>query len=305
MDDLLRQTEELTINQPRLVSYHEERILEVLDGQLNDARYETWSGWETLIRPMIEDFCRQWTLPTRAVENFMALTKGNPHFPVILLRNPVKDHDAAGFEDMVNNCPTLRWLEDVLHARGLLLDDVVILDVCPLLSDFWLARNKHIAEEAIRDAYLVTETILLLLKPKLLISCQCATKGVGDFGLYASSFVERLGSTTSNAKQKLVMPFRHEGNEIYIAQAYHPRYFLGRECLDGDEREDLLKEIIGHFMAPFGKWKADVVRLLHMEAVILKLAKVMNEQRVIMNRMLKFMYKLEESFASMTISRPS
>lgn len=147
----------------------------------------------------------------------MALTKGNPHFPVMLLQNPVKDHDTARFEDMVNNCKTLRWLEDVLDAQGLALNDVIILDVLPLLSDFWLSRNTHIAKKAIEDAYALTERILLVLKPRLLISCQRATKRSerkGELGVCASSFANSLASSTLAASQRLIMPLRQDGHDF-------------------------------------------------------------------------------------------
>jgi hypothetical protein len=52
-----------------------------------------------------------------------------------MLLNPSWQHEDLPFNKMVQKCPTLMWLETIFQRLGLDLADIIILDMCTLLSD--------------------------------------------------------------------------------------------------------------------------------------------------------------------------
>lgn len=86
-------------------------------------------------------FCDRWSIPRQALNNFIGLTCGNPRFPMIMLQNPADSHKRLSLGEMISGCPTLKWLKDVLGEIGLKMTNIMILDVCPLLSSEYLRQG--------------------------------------------------------------------------------------------------------------------------------------------------------------------
>ena len=89
------------------------------------------------------------------MENFIRLACGNWDLPVIVLRNP--QYDNLPFYSMNQKCWTLSWFCKELQRLGLTIDEVVILDAIPLLSDAALAsirvkQGRSKVLEALEDA---------------------------------------------------------------------------------------------------------------------------------------------------------
>lgn len=79
----------------------------------------------------------------------------------------------------MKQCPTLQWISDVLGEIGLTLEDVVIVDICSLLSDADLDRMDKESQrtwDAVEKSYAMVEDILEFLDPSMVLSCQCVTK---------------------------------------------------------------------------------------------------------------------------------
>lgn len=300
MDDIAASLSRLNINvidSPcRLpeTSYNDNIITCVQEKQLIEARLEVKVTPDHEIFLIVEHFCKRWAIPMYAADNFMFLATGNLKFPVLLLQNPSEHHDLLHFEHMVDRCPTLVWLRDVLQDLGLHTDDVVILDVCPLLKDSWLRLvTERQAEEAIKEAYEVIERILVLLRPELLISCQCATRSWStQLGRYASDFAHELGSSWIGAEQKRIVRLQHRKHIFNIIQAYHPRSFIGRDDSNAYNREILLKEILCHFLRPCGQWKAQVTMLLQLDTMLGSWLEAMKDLKSTTNKLLETMDRL-------------
>lgn len=90
-----------------------------------------------------------------------------------------------------------------------------------------------------------------------------------------------------------------------MVQAYHPRHFLGRDGPDNDDRENLLKEIIGRFIGPFGEWKAVVFLSLQVNAVMMKFVDTMDELHVALDELLMSMYRVEKKLATRITTKES
>ena len=271
------------------VSFNDQVITRVQERQLIEARLEVTINPDHEIPTMVGDYCTRWAIPVRAAQNFMFLACGNLKFPVLLLQNPSTGHDTLDSEAMVRDCPTLVWVKDVLEGLGLSINDVVILDVCPLLSDVWLKSTTETqVQEAIKEAYELIENILVLLRPEIVIACQCATGNPSiPFGLHASEFTRELGSSWSTAEQKRVVRLQHREHVFNIVQAYHPRSFIGRGDANAPKRETLLKETLTHFLAPCGKWKVEITTLLQLDKMITSWLEVTEKLESTTNKFLK------------------
>ncbi|KAJ5516459.1 hypothetical protein N7527_008019 [Penicillium freii] len=74
--------------------------------------------------------------PEERFKNFQRLLCGTRNFPCILLLNP--KNDLLPFDEMVKATRTLTWVENTLEEIGLRLDDVIIMDLFPMLTDEWV-----------------------------------------------------------------------------------------------------------------------------------------------------------------------
>lgn len=113
--------------------------------------------------------------------NFKQLLCGCQDLPFIILQNPAKSH-VKDYREM-KKCPTMKWLSTTLEEIGLTLEEVVVLDVCSLLSDDDLKEMDKRSQDkwaAVEKSYKMTEDILRLLKPDVVVSCQCSTEGTWD-----------------------------------------------------------------------------------------------------------------------------
>ena len=121
----------------------------------------------------------------------------------------------------------LRWIEDVLRDIGLELADVIILDACTLLSNDYIKELARLGrkDEAISEAYDVTQKMLQMLKPNIILACQCSTSfPKWDTGGHVVA--RELCSSMQRAKNKEVRKVTINDHIINVVQAYHPSSFL-------------------------------------------------------------------------------
>lgn len=64
--------------------------------------------------------------------------------------------DPLPFDEMADQTPTLTWLEGVLNGISLGLDDVIIMDLFPKLTDDWLDEHPAERDQAIAEMFELT-----------------------------------------------------------------------------------------------------------------------------------------------------
>lgn len=135
----------------------------------------------------VKKFCKDYAieLDRNPWRNFKRLLSGCQDLPFIILQNPTNAHIYE--YDEMKKCPTLQWISDILAEIGLTLEDVVIVDICSLLSEDDLKRigakspeGPQRKDEAVERSYGMVEDILKFLKPSVAVSCQCATMGTRE-----------------------------------------------------------------------------------------------------------------------------
>ena len=205
-------------------------------------------------------FARTWEISDEAVNSHIRLACGYLKFPVILLLNPAPTHEFMPFDQMVDECKTLRWIEDVLCGIGLGLGDVIVLDACTLLGNDrikQLGRDKGKKEQAMAEAYNVTQEMLRVIQPNIILSCQCSTS-FPDWSAGGHVIARQLCSSIRSAKGREVKKVQLNMRTIHVIQAYHPSGFLnnkGDRKAHHDTFGHLLKGVFQTVYVPCASWK--------------------------------------------------
>lgn len=166
-------------------------------------------------------------------KNFVRLLCGWLQLPVVLLQNP-KDDDGT-FEDMIRQCDdTLGWLSRKFKEIGLSMEEVIIMEMCPLFSNKKLQQmGAEDSQRAIRAAYDLTVQMLRILQPAVIITCQCATRPNQNWrnpdncrrlswGAPMDHVAYKLGSSTDEAKAGRVVEVDLGNCLIKAVRGMHP-----------------------------------------------------------------------------------
>ncbi|KAH9225561.1 hypothetical protein K456DRAFT_1852011, partial [Colletotrichum gloeosporioides 23] len=209
-------------------------------------------------------FRDQWAIKPNQWHNFARLLCGSRHIPLILLLNPSNAHSKS-YEEMIQ-CDTIDYISDLLKCSALPLTLVPILDVCSLFSDEDLqAMDGDRRREAVEAAYKLTEDILAILQPKLIICCQCATrsgawKEEGD-GAHSTrrqvwepamnQLARQLCSSVRDAKNARATPIDIHGHTAWVIKGFHPRY-----AKEKPSEKEVLVRLFKDIYEPCKLWKA-------------------------------------------------
>lgn len=195
-------------------------------------------------------FCRKWGLPNRNLENYTKLLCGNLLFPVLLLQNPCKLHD-EDYDTMMTS-PTFSWLRIRIEAAGLTLEDLVVVDVFPLLDDRRLQTMTETNKlTALREAFDLTLKFFEVFRPSIVISCQCATRNSEDPD--ARSLCSSVkGARTMGVEQRCISQV-----SIHLVKGFHPCYILRHgDQIEAEDRSQVLEKILRTAYDPCGRWQA-------------------------------------------------
>ena len=203
-------------------------------------------------------YAEKWNISGEAVNSHIQLACGYLKFPIIMLLNPAPMHEYLPFDQMVDECKTLIWIENVLSSIGLGLGDVIILDACTLLGSDRIRElereGRETKERALSEAYDVTEKMLQAIKPNIILSCQCST----SFSAWSAGghrIAVELCSSIKRAKAGEVRHVQINDRMIDIIQAYHPSGFLNRAG-HHDHLGRSLKNLFQRLYIPCANWKS-------------------------------------------------
>jgi len=151
----------------------------------------------------------------------------------------------------------LVWIQGVLREIGLTLAEVIILDICTLLDDCHIrGMYENEKDRAMYEAYNVTREMLQMIKPKIIVSCQCSTFNI-KWGGGTHEIARKLCSSMRGAENGEVNETYIEGHKIHVVQAYHPGGFLNHSSRE-DPNGERLRRLLLRVYRPCGwelKWK--------------------------------------------------
>lgn len=213
---------------------------------------------------LARQYAKKWHISEEAVMSHIKLACGYLKFPVIMLLNPAPTHEYLPFDKMVDGCKTLRWIEDALYGIGLGLADVIILDICTLLGSDRIRQldkeGKRRKEQAFSEAYDVTQKMLEMIKPNIIVSCQCSTS-FSDWSAGGHMIARELCSIIKRARAREVRKVNISNHTINVVQAYHPSDFLNRRG-HHDPFGKLLKDLFQRLYTPCAHWKSQHIMAL-------------------------------------------
>ncbi|TAQ90567.1 hypothetical protein B7494_g1090 [Chlorociboria aeruginascens] len=205
------------------------------------------------ILDLIRQFTKKWDVSDTAVENRIELACENTRFPIVVLQNFSRGHDALDFRRMVDVCSTLAWIRKSLAYMGSTMDDVIILDAYPFLSDRKINHIGNTKSDKVHAAFQLTSDILRATKPNVIISCQDATS-FDKWNMKYHPLAVQLASSISSAKYGSTFETLVGDQDIDIVQALQPQYFK-RQVLSSHSGRISSREILRRCYLPCLDWK--------------------------------------------------
>jgi hypothetical protein len=134
---------------------------------------------------------------------------------------------------------------------GLTLAEVIILDICPLLSDKGIESiNADKRSEAMNEAFGVTREMLRIIRPNIIVSCQCSTTIDEKWECVNHDIAWKLRSSIRGAKDGQVIETNIDDHAIHVVQAYHPSGFLSDYYDHHDKSGESLRRLLFRIYGP-------------------------------------------------------
>jgi hypothetical protein len=153
---------------------------------------------------------------------------------------------------------TLSWLRKMLEQMQLGLDDVVIFDMFPMLRDdlrddvikrMGPAKRDRLA----RESFALTKDSLAIIRPRVLISCQCCTKPENkQWGFFKDTLAWNLCSSVLKSRSERVQMVGAYAHQMYVVQGMHPQYVVQQQ----PDLEEVLVRLFRRVFGPFGTWQS-------------------------------------------------
>lgn len=127
------------------------------------------------------EFQEKYGISEASFQNWKELLCGWLNFPVILLLNP-SSFDVLGYEQMVQQSLTLRWLKKNLKVMKFELHDMIVMDMFPMVSNKLLESKVFVEDwsELVADAFKLTWMCLQYIQLQIVLSCQCCSKAMNE-----------------------------------------------------------------------------------------------------------------------------
>ena len=201
----------------------------------------------------------KYNLSKMGFQNFQKLLCGVRTFPCILLQNPIHDH--LEYKEMVAETKTLLWLEAQLQRLEIKLEDIIIVDLFPMLTDKWVKSHPYERKQAIDEMFALTLDFIYTFNPPVILSCQFVDfQGANVWASLKHEAAEKLRSSMRGAKNQRVSEFSHKDHTTHIVHGFHPSAILRMPpTIPGQverlKREDLLGGIISSLFQPYSAWR--------------------------------------------------
>jgi hypothetical protein len=229
-------------------------------------------------------FQEKYGISEASFQNWIKLLCGWLDFPVILLLNP-SPFDDLEYEEMVQQSPTLGWLEENLNMLKLELPDVIVLDTFPMVTNK-LLESKVFSDDRfdlVADSFELTLTCLRSIQPQILVSCQCCSKAEDEtWGPFGDIRAAELCSSEAGARQELVKTVEIYGHRMLVVQGVHPRNVVQYN----QKTEGVLKTLFTKVFGPFGQWKD--TRVTEQREVVLAQHGIRDGMTVLLKQMHQF-----------------
>lgn len=202
-------------------------------------------------------FQERWGVSEASFSNFCQLLSGCLEFPSILLLNP-SPLDHLPFDEMLEESTTLLWVQDVLQPMRLTIQDIIVFDTFPMVTDDSMDRlSEEDQRRFAQEAFDLTLCCFRSIQPQILISCQCSTQSSNYRWWFVDHTVARsLCSSVNNARAQRVRTVHVDTHPVHVVQGFHPSYVAKMlRCNAGMDLDSTLQGIFERVFRPYGQWK--------------------------------------------------
>ncbi|ODM18156.1 hypothetical protein SI65_06027 [Aspergillus cristatus] len=203
-------------------------------------------------------FCERFNWSENIFMNFRRLLCGYQGLPLILLKNP--KNDDLTFEEMVNRTPTLLWIKQVLEEFNLTLDNVMVLDMFPFLTnDFLDSLDREERKARVKEAFSMAIELIQKIRPSIVLSCQCSARYTylhGRWGGFTNPLIDVLSSSMSEAEQQRVSKESIGDHTFHVIKAFHPAKIYYEDGQEKQDIDNLLRDIFSKVFSAYGESKA-------------------------------------------------
>ncbi|EJP62187.1 hypothetical protein CRV24_007073 [Beauveria bassiana] len=212
--------------------------------------------------------------------NFVRSLRGYKEYPFILLQNPSNFHDQP-FEEM-KRCSTIDFITTRLRENGLDIDEVPIIDICSLFSDDDLrSMSRQERANAMEDSYQMVEEVLSILRPRLIVVCQCVTEyGRMNSDIWTranNSLARKLCSSVSEARAERAVRVRHGMLDTWAIKGMHPMRAIHQFNAGHEEEDEIMRALFRDIYSPCRRERAKMA--LRTLAFIRRQSRVQAEPR--------------------------
>ncbi|KAJ6125024.1 hypothetical protein N7471_012341 [Penicillium samsonianum] len=176
---------------------------------------------------ILDDLARDLKVSSNGLENARRLAKGYEDLVVVLIE-PTNKAEEVHYDEMLAASETLLCVNETLQfASGgqRNIENTIILDIRAFRSDS--IRTSQISNDRTRDdelAYGNFERIMSLLRPRVVVACQCATTEANN------QFVQGLCSSIKRAGDICFQQLPN-GHQCLLVKSFHPMgYKRSKDC---------------------------------------------------------------------------
>lgn len=186
---------------------------------------------------ILDDLARGLKVTSNGLLNARRLAHGYEDFVVVLIE-PTDKAEQVPFSDMLAASPTLLAMDETLKLASSgerNIENTIILDVRAFRSNS--IRISQSLEDRLRDdalAYKSFKQIMSVLRPRVVIVCQCIANEAAD------EFVRNLSSSIEKAGDMFLQKLPND-HECLFVKSFHPMYYER-------SRDNALKRVMREYL---------------------------------------------------------
>lgn len=140
------------------------------------------------------------------------------------------------------------------------LDDVMVLDIFPFLTNDFLDSLDHEERKAkVKEAFSLAIELIQKIRPSIVLSCQCFARYTYQherWGGFTNPLIDVLSSSMSEAEQQRVSKVSIGDHTFHVIKAFNPAKIYYEDGQEKQDIDNLLRDIFSKVFSGYGKSKA-------------------------------------------------
>lgn len=131
---------------------------------------------------------------------------------------------------------------DYTAEIGLQFEDIIILELFPMLTDEWLESHPQERDEVIRELFKLTVDFIREFEPSVILSCQCfGASQYWRWGAFSDAVAAELRSSMIGAEKLTVSGFYVDNHWTHVVHGFHPAKLFYEQGKESQRLEKIRK----------------------------------------------------------------